>query len=154
MALILKISDDLKQRLVAEAIRCYPDEACGFLLGRVGSDRVAVEFMACNNIQNQLHKADPERYPRMAQTAYVIDPQDQKRVEDTAKRHQLAVIAVVHSHPDHDVYFSDEDRQNAAPWGEPLFEGVSYVVISVHNRVVTGMSDFYWDKNNFIEEKL
>ncbi len=153
---MLVINENLLDAVKNEAVRCYPDEACGFLLGKTGVDRVAFEFVACHNIQNRMHKEDPERYPRTAQTAYVIDPADQKRAEETARYRKLDIIAIVHSHPEHGVYFSDEDKQNAAPWGEPLFPGISYVVLSVHDRRVSGISDFFWDetKKDFIEEKL
>lgn len=150
------ISQDLMQSLFNEAVRCYPHEACGFVLGMVGGTRVAKEFAICKNIQNDLHAKDPKTYPRDASTAYVIDPKEQAAVEKRGKDAGLVIIAVFHSHPEHDVYFSKEDRVNAAPWGEPLFLDLSYIVASVYGKSVKGASDFCWDaeSGDFVEFKL
>jgi proteasome lid subunit RPN8/RPN11 len=150
------ISQDLLQSLFNEAVRRHPHEACGFVLGTVGGARLAKEFVACKNIQNDLHAQDPKTYPRTAETAYVIDPKEQAAVEKRVQEAGLTLIAVFHSHPEHDVYFSPEDRANAAPWGEPLFPHLSYIVASVYGKAVKGASDFCWDaeSGDFVEFKL
>ena len=157
MKLPLKISQKLLDELFAESVRCHPFEACGFLLGKVSADaRIAEKFIACRNIQDELHAQDPARYTRTAATAYVIDSKEQDAVFAQATSAGQAVIAIVHSHPEHDAYFSAEDKANAAPWGEPLFPEMSYVVISVYGKTVTAAHDFCWDlsQNDFVEHKL
>jgi proteasome lid subunit RPN8/RPN11 len=157
MTLPLKISSDLLAQCFAESIKCHPAEGCGFLLGKVSSEaRIAESFIACRNIQDDLHAKDPERYPRTAATAYVIDSKEQDAVFARATSSAQTVIAIVHSHPEHGAYFSAEDKANAAPWGEPLFPEMSYVVISVYDKVVTAANDFCWDEtqNDFVEHNL
>lgn len=142
----LVLNSNLLFQIYAEALRCYPDEACGFLIGKIGETREAVEFIASRNIQDDLHKVDPVRYPRTAATAYVMDSKEQDEIFRKAKEKNQDVIAIVHSHPDHDAYFSAEDKQNACPWGEPLFENVSYVVISVYGGKTKDVFDYVWDE--------
>jgi proteasome lid subunit RPN8/RPN11 len=138
---------------LAEAVARHPDEACGFLIGHNGE---AKRFVACHNVQNERHENDPERYPRDARTAYVIEPEEQNRVETEAKSLGMELVAIVHSHPEHDAYFSAEDKANAAPWGEPLFPGLSYVVVSVYGKTVKAANEYYWDdeRADFVEKKL
>ena len=137
-------------------IAAFPNEGCGFILGQVSEAREAIEFVACRNIQNELNQRDPTRFPRTAETAYVIDSHEQEQVQAEAKQKGLDIIAIVHSHPNHDVYFSQEDKENACPWGEPLFPNMSYIVVSVYDAAVKAISDFYWDieQNDFEEHKI
>lgn len=152
----LTICSELLSQIIQEVVRCHPHEACGFLLGKILDCREAQEFVACQNIQDECHQSDPDRFPRTAKTAYVIDAKEQARVREEAQKKELSVLAIVHSHPEHDVYFSEEDKKNAAPWGEPLFENLSYVVVSVYGKTIKGISDFVWDetKKDFLEEEI
>lgn len=149
----LVIAPEILSQIRTEALNRYPNEACGLLVGWVGHERVAVDFFPCENIQNELHEKDPMRYSRDALTAYVIDARDFEDVEKMAKEKGLSIVAVVHSHPNSSVYFSKEDKDNAAPWGEPLFQNLSYVILSVTSSGVAAMSDFYWDEaqKDFLE---
>ena len=66
------------------------------------------------------------------------------------------VKAIVHSHTDHDAYFSEEDRLVACPWGEPMFPGVSYIIVSVWGKKFKEVNEFYWDERqkDFVVRKL
>ena|SRR3990167_7261825 len=136
---------------IAEAIRSYPSEGCGFLLGpQMG---VADQFIAVTNRQDELHAEDPVRFPRTSATAYSIDPKSQQTIFIAAKAERRAVTAIFHSHPDHDAYFSAEDKTNAAPWGEPLLPGLAYLVVSVYNGKLKEVKQFFWnpDTSDFDE---
>lgn len=152
----LEITQELLNLIYAEGEKQYPNESCGFILGRVHSKREAVEVVCVPNMQNELHQQDAVRYPRDAKTAYAINPKDMESITKDAKSRGLAIIAIFHSHPEHGVYFSDEDKGMAAPWGEPLFPDLSYVVVSVYGGKVKNASDFYWDdrQKDFVEEKI
>lgn len=88
----------------------YPHEVCGILLGH--GLRV-VEAVACAN-------ANTER----AADRYLLDPQDQLRVEKDARARGLDVVGYYHSHPDHPSRASETDR--AQSW-----EGLAYLILSV-----------------------
>lgn len=140
---MITITPDTLVACKKEAIRGYPSEACGFLLGpRIG---VADELVAVPNLQDQLHTQDPIRYSRTSATAYSIDPKLQERIFAEAAAQGRCVTGIFHSHPDHDAYFSAEDRTNAAPWGEPLLPGLAYLVVSVYKGEVKEANQYYWN---------
>lgn len=154
---MIQITEKLLQEIYKEAKKCYPHEACGFLIGQLeGDQRIAEEFVATQNIQNELHEKDPKRYPRDAKTAYTIDPKEMQSVQKKVDESRKSLISIFHSHPEHGVYFSDEDKGMAAPWGEPLFPELSYIVVSVYDGHVKNASEFYWDKDqkDFLENKI
>ncbi len=133
------------EAMFAHARAEYPHECCGLLLGPEVEQASVSEVVAVPNIQDRLHAEDPAQYPRDARTAYAMDPGAQVRALRDGEARGLALRGFYHSHPDHGVYFSEEDRRLAAPWGEPLFEGIAYVVLSVSGDGVAGASQFVWD---------
>lgn len=153
----LELSAELTDLICQQGERVYPEEGCGFVLGVIEQGRrCAREVIAAENVQNQLHAQDPERYPRDAKTAYTIDPKEMALVLKKAEQQQKKILAIFHSHPEHGVYFSAEDKGMAAPWGEPLFPDLSYVVVSVYSGAAKAASEFYWDagKKDFVEQPL
>ena len=154
---MLELTQNLLSEIYAESKRGYPHEACGFVAGTIEQGvRKAAQVFCCKNIQNELHTKDPLRYPRQAETAYTIDPKEMAEVEKKAKAQGLKLLSIFHSHPEHGVYFSAEDKEMAAPWGEPLFPELSYLVVSVYAGEVKNASEFYWDGNakDFVEKKI
>lgn len=152
---MLTISRTILERITAHAVKHYPDESCGFLIGEKGQESVR-EFLPVENVYNRMHARYPETYPRTAKTAYLIDPGEQQRIFDKTAADGRAVRAIVHSHIDHDAYFSEEDRLVAAPWGEPMFPGVSYVVVSIYEGRLREINEFYWSSasKGFVERKI
>lgn len=150
-----QISDYVLKQVCLHAEREYPNEACGMILGPSGKDN-AIGVFPIRNIQDDLHAKDPEKYPRAARTAYYMDPQQQQIVEKEAKNKNFDVKVIYHSHPDHEVYFSDEDKYMAGPWGEPNNPALAWVVVSVKNGKAQGASEFVWDveKKDYVERKL
>lgn len=150
---MLTICQSTLDQIVQHAVQHYPNEACGFLIGEKKNPSVT-EFLPMKNIYDEMHVRYPETYPRTSKTAYLIDPIEQRKVFDEAEKSGRTVKAIYHSHTDHDAYFSEEDRLVAAPWGEPNYPGVSYIVVSIWNGVLKEINEFTWDGNNFVERKL
>ena len=130
----------LRAAMASRAEADYPDETCGLVLAE-GSN-VIVRPM--RNIQNRLHAEDPKEHPRTARTAYCFDPMELKDVLDDIDRGRSELRAIYHSHPDHDAYFSETDSAAAAPFGEPSYPGVVYLVFSVRDRKVVDLKAFDW----------
>lgn len=151
---MLIICQETLDQIAKHAADHYPDEACGFLIGPKGQEAVT-EFLPCKNIYNDMHAKYPETYPRTAKTAYLIDPKEQQKVFDDAAKNDEEVKSIYHSHTDHDAYFSEEDRLVAAPWGEPNYPGISYLVVSIWNKQLKEINEFVWDtqQNGFIQRK-
>lgn len=151
----LKINSYVIKQVLELCEKAYPEEACGIIIGPKDKND-AIGIFPVKNIQNELHAKDPERYPRDAKTAYNMDPKDFALVETECKIKDFEYKIFYHSHPDHGVYFSDEDKEIAAPWGEPSFPEVGHMVVSVEKGKAQGASEFYWEDETkeFVERKL
>ena len=130
----------------------FPEECCGVIFSNGTTDHVH----RLQNIQNQLHALDPQTYPRTALIAYAMNPKELEAVIDVAHEHGAKLKAFYHSHPNHDAYFSEEDKAFASPFGEPTFPGAAQIVVSIYDRVVKGICAFAWseEEKDFIEVPL
>ena len=106
----------------------YPDECCGVVLA---PDEGAMEVVPIRNVQDEMHRVDPDSYPRTARTAYVGDAGELRLALEKADRPRWRLVAFYHSHPDHEAYFSEEDVAQATPFGEPSYPEALQVVIPV-----------------------
>ena len=146
----------LSERAVAEiahhAEETFPEECCGVVLTHGAIDRVH----RLKNIQNQLQALDPQTYPRTASIAYAMDYKELELVIDEAKTNGAKLKAFYHSHPNHDAYFSAEDKAFASPFVEPTFPGTAQLVVSVYDRSVKEMCAFAWSdqEKDFIKLAL
>ena len=127
----------------------FPEECCGVVLSNSVKDQVR----RLENIQNKLHALDPATYPRTAAIAYAVDPRELESVIDDADNAGAKLKAFYHSHPDHEAYFSAEDKAFATPFGEPTFPNAAQIVVSVYNRAVKTIKAFAWsdEKKDFVE---
>lgn len=135
------MSDAVHRQMVERAEADYPNETCGFIFG-AGDD---LEVVPMENIQNRLHAEDPENWPRDARTAYYFDPSAMKRVLEERERAGVPFRGIYHSHPDHDAYFSETDSNAAAPFGEPSYPGVVFLVYSVREGRAVDVKAFDWN---------
>jgi [CysO sulfur-carrier protein]-S-L-cysteine hydrolase len=148
----LTLSESAWREISRHAVESFPDECCGVVLQHAVGDEVC----RLENIQNRLHAVDPETYPRQATIAYAMDPKELEKTIEKATAGGSRVKAFYHSHPNHDAYFSAEDKAFATPFGEPTFPDAAQIVVSVYDRVVRRMVVFAWDGKNqdFVEIPL
>lgn len=127
----------------------FPEECCGVIFAAGDSDFV----VRVQNIQNRLHALDPETYPRTAAIAYAMDPLELDQVIRQGEQSGRRLKAFYHSHPDHDAYFSAEDKAFASPFGEPIYPDATQIVISIYNRAVKVIRAFEWsaERTDFSE---
>ena len=126
----------------------FPDECCGAIL----SDGVQESVWKCRNIQNKLHREDPDTYPRDARTAYVIHPDDLFAVTKASETQQIK--AFYHSHPNHEAYFSEKDKARCRRCGmnRPIRGRPTWLSLSTGPRV-PAVKAFAWDETSrdFVE---
>jgi proteasome lid subunit RPN8/RPN11 len=136
------------EEICRHAQETFPEECCGVIFAGAAGDRV----QRLSNIQNRLHVLDPQTYPRTAAIAYAIDPKELETAIDQAEHGGGRLKAFYHSHPNHDAYFSDEDKAFATPFGEPTFPGAAQIVVSIYDGVVKTIRVFIWseDKKDFV----
>jgi proteasome lid subunit RPN8/RPN11 len=101
------------------------------------------------NAYDRYHALDPARFPRTSRTAYFFDPKEWLHVSREAEQRGETVTCVYHSHVDVGAYFSAEDMAMAAPDGEPLLPGVSYLVLDVRAGAARSGRLFWWEKDVF-----
>jgi len=145
----LRIAAPSRAAIEAHAAACYPNEACGFVIERDGRE----EVVCVTNIQNERHAADPSL--RDARTAYTMG-KEAIPILTGHERGELVVRAIFHSHPDHDAYFSAEDRKQATVWDEPSYPDAGQIVVSVRAGTVKAAKAFGWDaaKRDYVEIEL
>ena len=97
--------------MIAQAYDCYPEEACGLLIGRPGSNNV-VRFVACANTTQ-------------SGKVYTIEPKAMLRAEREAEAEGMEIIGVMHSHTHTEPYPSQTDVNQAV---DPLWH---YIIVSL-----------------------
>lgn len=145
----LTLAQKAWDEISSHAEEAFPEECCGVVLYDGKSDQVR----RCRNIQNALHALDPETYPRNATIAYAMDPRELESILREAEGSGAKIKAFYHSHPNHEAYFSQEDKAFASPFGEPNYPESAQVVISIYDRVVKRITAYGWaaQKRDFIE---
>ena len=127
------------------AVEEYPYECCGIVVGNPDDNRDNVVYR-CENIQNKLHKKDPENFTRDARTAYNISALELQKLLSEASSKGRVFKVLYHSHPEHDAYFSEEDTRMALFDGEtPIYPGTQYLVVSVYGEKVRDQALFGWN---------
>ena len=147
------ISQDNIGEIRKHALDEYPYECCGVVIGFAESKEDDILFL-CTNIQNRLHEMDPKTYPRDAKTAYNIEPKELVKVFNQMQSKGMILKTFYHSHPDHDAYFSDEDKKMALFDGEPTYPDAKHLVISVYNNIVKDEAWFGWNSKTRSFEKI
>ena len=148
----LELTEAAWEQISQHAQETFPEECCGVILNDGASDQV----QRLNNIQNQLHALDPQTYPRTAVIAYAMDIKELEAVMDAAQKKGAKLKAFYHSHPEHEAYFSAEDKAFACPFGEPTFPESAQIVISLYDRRVRRICAYAWsdEQQDFIEVPL
>jgi proteasome lid subunit RPN8/RPN11 len=111
---VIQIDGEPWRKMIEHARTAYPNECCGAMLGKVDDDhkRVAVA-MPLENVSAGSQRA-----------RYELRPEDLLHADREARRRQMDLVGIYHSHPDCGAYFSETDLKNSCPW-------YSFVVLSI-----------------------
>jgi proteasome lid subunit RPN8/RPN11 len=110
----------------AHAAAAYPAECCGLVF----DDGVR----RCTNVQDALHAAEPEAFPRSARHAFRLADAEQLALARSFDGPRPARV-LYHSHVDADAYLSAADVAGATLDGLPLYPGLLHLVVSVRDGV-------------------
>jgi proteasome lid subunit RPN8/RPN11 len=111
---MIRIEPGPWRTMLAHAADTYPNECCGAMLGI--SDGEAKTVREVLPLANAFSGAQAARYE--------LRPEDLLAADSAARKRNLDLIGIYHSHPDCDAYFSKTDLENSCPW-------YSFVVLSV-----------------------
>ncbi len=133
----LEISNEALQKMKIHAERDYPNECCGFFYGLEGEVR---QIRIAQEVENAKEGDQSDRFQ--------IAPLDYQKAEKYAIEHDLDLLGVYHSHPDHPAEPSEHDREVAMPW-------FSYIIISVQDGKAESTRSWQLnDKRQFEEEPI
>jgi len=136
---MLRIREELSERIREHGAKTYPHECCGALLGSDGAGgREVIEVLSLEN-----QRSDSPR------NRFSITPDDAREAEMAARRAGFELIGWYHSHPDAPARPSEYDREHAWPW-------YSYVIVSVQERVPREMNSWKLadDRSHYDAEEI
>ena len=136
---MLNISEELLSQIRVHALRDYPNECCGALLGRMSEvGRDVVDLLPLTN-----RRSDSLR------NRFILTPEDFLEAEQRAAAQKLEVLGWYHSHPDHPARPSDYDREHAWPW-------YSYLIVAVTAHAANEITSWQLEENrkNFRREEI
>lgn len=129
--------------IIAQAEQEFPFECCGFIIG----DGAVNEVRPITNIQNARHAENPAAFTRDARTAFLMDTREHLAVLKEVDQRRLKLLAVYHSHPDHDAYFSATDKAQACLFdpSEPDYPDTFHIVLSIRSGKFARAAAFVWE---------
>ncbi|MBV9889004.1 MAG: M67 family metallopeptidase [Acidobacteria bacterium] len=148
---MLRLNQDLSNKIRAHGAETYPHECCGALLGRDldattarssdGDGLASREVTALFPLVNRRDDSPRNRFS--------VTSEDVRDAEKAAREKGIDVVGWYHSHPDHPAAPSQYDRDHAWPW-------YSYIIVSVANGRAENMTSWRLtdDRTQFTPENL
>jgi proteasome lid subunit RPN8/RPN11 len=109
---VIQIPSQIRDELVAHAVRGLPNEACGLL---AGTDGRAEAFYPMRNADD-------------SDMTYRLDPKEQLEVFEEIEEKGLELVGIFHSHTHSEAYPSETDRRQA------FYPEAHYVLVSLAHR--------------------
>jgi proteasome lid subunit RPN8/RPN11 len=139
------------ERIRRHGVETYPNECCGFLLGREeGGRRVVLDVAPIENAwqtaEDNPYEIRPEDSTR---NRSLVDPKDYLRIDRAARERGMDILSFYHSHPDHPARPSEFDRKHAVPY-------LVYVILAVEKGVPRELTAWILsdDGSQFLSESL
>jgi proteasome lid subunit RPN8/RPN11 len=145
MVTLLRLSQEIAERIRKHGAETYPHECCGALLGRdadaVGKGEPPRDVLDLFPLLNRRDDSPRNRFS--------VTSEDVLAAEKAARALGIDVVGWYHSHPDHPAEPSQYDRDHAWPW-------YSYVIVSVANGQPQRMTSWRLndDRAGFTSEDL
>ncbi len=136
----LKIAQKHFDLIKAYGEESYPDECCGFLLGKQKNGEKDV----LSTLPSINAREESEQYHR-----FLITPETYLQVAKHAREREMDIIGFYHSHPNAEAKPSAYDVEHSWPW-------YSYVIVSVKNNRAQDITSWILEDEriNFKQEKL
>jgi proteasome lid subunit RPN8/RPN11 len=134
----IRMTQDLIHRISRHGEAAYPQECCGFLLGRVeeGMNVLSDLWQAKNEWQNVEGAHTPDGRIESRDNRYLISGSQYKQADAEARKRGLGIIGYYHSHPDHPAVPSRFDLDHSC------WPGESYIIVSIQNGIATQLNSF------------
>ncbi|MEE2600442.1 MAG: PLP-dependent transferase, partial [SAR324 cluster bacterium] len=152
----MRIPEQILAECHAHGVEAYPEESCGFIVGKLDDAESLESVLPMRNIMNELHEEDPEQYPRTGRDGYMIDPREHMKLERSLKKEGKQIKVIYHSHPDVGAYFSEKDKEDALWNGNARYPGITFLVCAT-NQGKAGdaiLADFNTTESDFDITKI
>ena len=118
----------------------YPEEICGFLLGRIDNG---------TNVVTAIERVDNEQDTNR-ERRYLIPPGAFRDAQKIAAGRDLDIVGIYHSHPDHPAQPSETDLEQAT------FSGYTYAIVSVEDGTARDLTAWQLapDRSRFDSEPI
>ncbi len=131
----LRIRPEVLAEIEADAVACYPSEACGFVVGPASDPTLLDGAVREVNEADKYHAMDPETFPRTSRTYFKLNELRAARAFDEGEKAGRPIKVIYHSHCDAGAYFSAEDAYTFASEGALMWPCAVLVVSVVEGRV-------------------
>lgn len=109
---VVQIPGELRDHMVAHAVRSLPNEACGLLAGTAG----------------RAQRFYPMRNADQSAMTYRLDPKEQLEVFDEIEQRGWELFGIFHSHTHTEAYPSETDLRQA------FYPEAHYLLVSLADR--------------------
>jgi proteasome lid subunit RPN8/RPN11 len=133
----LQLRREQLEAIDKHALKNFPRECCGLLLGKLVGDFIKVEEVA--EAENVLGSA----------VTFEIDSEFVFKVIDRAEESGRELIGIYHSHPNVPAYISSSDNEIMRLW-----PGVAWLVLSVTSQRVEERKVYAMVKGKILELKI
>ena len=136
----MQTREDVLAHIRRHGEETYPEECCGFLIGRLHADGNEAVYARRAVNRNENRRED----------RYIIAPEEYLEADLAARRENLDIVGIYHSHPDHPAVPSRTDLELAT------FPGYAYVIVSVENGKATTLAAWALaeDRSRFLPEEI
>lgn len=131
----LTLQHEVKVAIDRHAEEAYPDECCGFFFGEDGDIR------RISHARRAINTRTENRGRR-----FRIDTDEYRRAEKFAVDHDLDLLGIYHSHPDHPAEPSEHDRSVAMPF-------FSYIIVSVQGGTASEIRSWRLNEEETFDEE-
>ena len=148
----IELSVEHCRRVEQHGAEAYPNECCGFLLGREEENgrKVVFEVAPMPNVwQSSEHNPYEKRPEDSLANRSMVDPKDFLKVDREAREKGLTILSYYHSHPDHPAVPSEFDRAHAFPF-------FVYVILAVEKGIPRQLTAWLLseDWSQFLPEEI
>jgi proteasome lid subunit RPN8/RPN11 len=120
--MVVEIPKFLNDKLISICEEGFPNEVCGVLIGKIINNNYKISTsMACKNL-NEKRSTD----------RYVLNQKDYIKADKEARKQNLDIIGIYHSHPNHPAIASDTDKRLAQ-------ERYIYLIYSIYKKKYTNL---------------
>ncbi len=133
---MLIVIQPILDKIIQEASNAYPDECCGFLLGKEEDEiRKVTDMVSCKNIAATKHNR------------FLISANDYVNAERQADENKLNLVGIYHSHPNTTADPSSSDLKAALPY-------FSYLIVGIANDNKTSIKSWQLNEQLQFEEEI